>query len=135
MKTSILLLLSSLACTLSGCIIPYPHTSQRFSGVSGHVRDARTHRPISGVGVALHQHPSTRTTTDADGAYHLDAQKNFHLFFMPGPCGASLPMGEQWSVMLDFTHPGYRPFSFEDPEPWKRREGELFHAEVLLNRK
>ena len=136
MKAAICVLLSSFVCMLSGCV-PYPHTSERFEGVRGRALDSRTHLPIPGVRVAIHEHPGTHTTTNADGAYRIRPQQNFHILIAPGPCSwSSIPYGHFWSPLLDFSHPGYRPLSFAADEHASRangNKGERVHADVLLN--
>jgi len=130
--------------TLSGCVLPWPHTSTRFQGVSGHVFDARTHQPIPGVLVAVEKHPSTSTTTDADGAYRIKALKNHHIVYFWLMMGDSLPSGEYWYPDLNFSHPGYRPVRWSGVfnqdtadnirnKPRNMGFGELVHTDVLLN--
>ena len=146
MKMSIHILLSSFVLTLSGCVIPYPQTSTRFQGVSGHVFDARTHEPIPGVHVAVVKHPSASTTTDADGAYRIKPQKNYHIFYVWLLMdGDSWPWREYWFPDLNFSHPGYRAVCWSGTfnqdtadkviknEPRNMGFGELVHTDVLLN--
>jgi hypothetical protein len=73
------------------------------------VFDARTHRPITGVHVAVDEHPSASTTTDAGGAYRIQAQRNYHVLWAWFIMGDSYPSGEYWYPNLNFSHPGYRP--------------------------
>lgn len=109
-------LLTRAACTatlalLSGCIIPYPHTSERSSEVSGTVLDARTRAPIKGAEVIQSQDPgpalgkTRRRTTDEAGRFRFRASHNFHLA-TAGPEGADLPHGYEYES-LTVLHPGY----------------------------
>src|SRR2546423_1512016 len=94
--------------TLSGCVpLPFPHTSERFPGMQGHVVDGMTQQPISGAVVAVHDHPSTTAKTDNNGAFRLSKRRNYHYGLLPGICGTSWPEGSNWSNVLDVSHPAY----------------------------
>ena len=94
--------------TLTGCI-PLPHTSERFPAMRGRVVDATTSQPISGAVVAIHDHPSTVSKTDASGAFHFAKRRNYHFGVTVGICGTSWPEGSEWSDLLDVSHSGYAP--------------------------
>ena len=91
---------------LTGCV-PFPHTSERFPAMQGRVVDAATGQPISGALVAVHDHPSTKSETDASGAFHFPKRRNYHLGVTFGICGTSWPEGSEWSDLLDISHPTY----------------------------
>jgi len=93
---------------LSGCI-PYPHTSDRFPGMQGHVIDATTGQPISDVIVAVHDHPSTTAKTDKSGFFSISKRQNYHLGVTVGMCGSDWPEGSHWSNLLDVSRAGYVP--------------------------
>lgn len=90
---------------LTGCIIPYPHTTVRSFEVHGRVLDARTRAPIQGAKVFLSEHPNVRSTTDATGKFRIKATHNFHL-------GAAVPEadwppGKYWHSDVTVLHPDY----------------------------
>jgi hypothetical protein len=93
---------------LTGCV-PFPHTSERFPAMRGHVVDAVTGQPLSGAVVAVHDHPSTMAKTDASGAFRFSKRRNFHLGLTIDMCGTSWPPGSEWSDELDVAHPAYEP--------------------------
>lgn len=95
---------------LSGCVpLPFPHTSEKFPSMQGHVVDATTGQPIPGVIVAVHDHPSTTAKTDKTGAFRFSKYRNYHYGLLPGICGTSWPEGSEWSDWLDVSHPAYEP--------------------------
>lgn len=98
---------------LSGCI-PFPHTSERFPGMQGHVMDATTGQPISDVLVAVHDHPSTTAKTDKSGFFSISKRRNYHLGITFGICGEDWPEGTYWSDSLDLSRAGYEPRSTMD---------------------
>jgi len=91
---------------LTGCV-PFPHTSERFPAMQGRVVDAATGQPISGVLVAVHDHPSTKSKTDAIGVFHFSKRRNYHLGVTFGICGTSWPEGSEWADLLDMSHLAY----------------------------
>ena len=104
----------SLAClcliATSGCIIPYPNTTQSSPEIRGRVLDATTHKPIQGAQIAVIGRPNTTVISDASGSYHLPAYHSFHLAFMPGICGSyDLPQGLPYTDTIDFTCTNYLP--------------------------
>jgi hypothetical protein len=93
---------------LSGCVpLPFPHTSERFHSMQGHVVDATTGKPIPGVMVAVHDHPRTTAKTDKTGAFRFSKHRNYHYGLLPGICGTSWPEGSEWSDLLEVSHPDY----------------------------
>jgi hypothetical protein len=136
MKISATIALSGVLLMLAGCIIPYPHTTPRFAGVSGRVLDAKTHQPVAGVSVAIHDHPSTVTKTDSSGNFHLSAERNHHLFIIPAPCAVG--EGDYWSPLLDISHADYQTLGFDayqHADPSTRDKGELVTTDILLEPK
>jgi hypothetical protein len=77
--------------------------------MQGHVVDAVTGKPLCDAVVAVHDHPSTNTKTDAKGAFHFSKRRNYHLGVTIGICGTSWPAGSEWSELLDVAHPAYEP--------------------------
>jgi len=98
--------------TLSGCI-PYPHTSDRFPGMQGHVIDATTGQPISGVIVAVPDHPSTTAKTDKSGFFCISKRRNYHFGVTVGICGSDWPEGSNWSDLIDVSRIGYVPLKID----------------------
>jgi hypothetical protein len=96
------------ALVLTGCI-PFPHTSERFPAMQGHVVDAATGQPLCDAIVAIHDHPGTTAKTDGNGSFHFSKRRNYHLGVAIGICGTSWPAGSEWSEWLDVTHPNYEP--------------------------
>jgi len=85
------------------------HLSEQLPAMQGRVVDAATGQPISGALVVVHDHPSTRSKTDASGAFHFSKRRNYHLGVTFGICGTSWPEGSEWSDLLDISHPAYEP--------------------------
>lgn len=106
---------------LSGCIVPYPHTTLRAPEVSGTVLDARTGAPIKGVQVVQGESPSTwgskpkrRTaTTDASGRFVLPKSHNYHWGIgSGGERFDDLPPRHLYGLPR-ISHSGYLPYSVE----------------------
>ena len=100
------LLLLLAPTVLTGCI-PFPHTSERFPGMSGHILDAVTCQPVPSAIVSIHDHPSTVAKTDASGVFHFSKRRNYHFGLMVVICATSWPAGSVWSNILDVTQPAY----------------------------
>jgi hypothetical protein len=116
--------------------LPYPHTTSRFIGVTGRVLDAKTHQPIAGVEVAIRDHPTTATKTNANGAFHLGAEINHRLFIIAAACSPG--DGTYWAPVLNISHPNYQPFVFDAYKNLASpsRDGEeLRTTDVLLEQK
>jgi len=133
------------ALTLSGCILPVPHYSTRFQGVSGQVCDARTQKPIPGVRVSVDEHPEVFTTTDAEGRYLLKPQYTAHGVYVWFVMGDSWPHREFMYPVLEFEHPEYQTLRYNAeygvdnakklPRDLKPRKGNLKDTNVLLQRR
>jgi hypothetical protein len=91
---------------LSGCILPYPHTTERSAEVRGRVLDARTDASVQGAKVFLSEHPTVSCTSDITGHFRLRATHNFHVA-VAGPEGADLPRGEDWGLAVTVSHKNY----------------------------
>ena len=117
---------------LTGCVpLPFPHTSERFPAMQGHVVDATTAQPIPSAIVAVHDHPNTTAKTDKTGAFRLSKCRNYHYGLMPGICATSWPEGSDWSWVLDVSHPAYDPCQIDagkviipshDDKPYRLRD-------------
>lgn len=105
---------------LSGCVIPYPHTTLRSKEVTGTVLDARTRAPIKGARVVQSEHsingakPKTRaTTTNASGRFKLPTSHNFHLAIgSGGERFEDLPPGHVYEEVTIFS-PGYLSYQMK----------------------
>ena len=75
------------------------------------VVDSRTRKPVAETLIAIHDHPTTNTKSDADGRFHFSDYHNYHLGLAPGICARSWPDGQRWSHMLDISHPSYKPLT------------------------
>ena len=99
-----------MAIGLSGCI-PNPHTTTCTDGMSGHVMDADTGRPIQGASIlmidAMSLRPLDEATTDKTGAFEIDRTTNFHLITILGMCSSEWPQGEHFLTHVKVLHPGY----------------------------
>jgi hypothetical protein len=100
---------------LSGCILPYPHTTERSAEVRGRVLDARTVAPIQGAKVFLSEHPTVSCTSDATGQFRLRPTHNFHVA-VAGPEGADLPRGEDWGLAVTVSHKNYVTYVQHGPD-------------------
>ncbi len=81
---------------------------ERSSAIFGRIIDAQTQKPIEGVRVQLHDHPSLHATTDILGGFHIRASHNIHLISFLGMCGSDFPEGKTYSAELDILHPAYQ---------------------------
>lgn len=103
-------LLTAVALPLSGCL-PYPHTSEEFPAVQGHIVDATTLKPVPGARIAFEDHPDTFTTSDASGSFHFPRVTHFYLGVTIGMCSGEWPENDDdWSPVFDVVHPEYEPF-------------------------
>lgn len=116
---------------LSGCL-PFPHTSERFPAMQGRILDAATGQPISGVTIAIHDHPTTTSKTDKIGFFHFSKHRNYHLGITVGICGSDWPAGSEWSEILDISAPGFMPLQVNasdlappSDEPYKLKDIKL----------
>jgi hypothetical protein len=145
MKTRLSILLIPATILFSSCAIPLPHTSTRFQGVSGHVFDAHTKRPLSGVHVAVDANPDLATTTDSDGAFSIQPQHNFHMVYVWFIMGDSWPERVYWAPLLNLSHAGYQPLcynagfnvdnSLKLPREAKERKGNLTDTNIYLKKR
>jgi hypothetical protein len=101
------------AFAFSGCIIPYPHTSQSSPEVRGRIVDEATRNPVGGAEVSVHGRPATRVLSDGTGQFLLPEHHNFHLFITASPCADSLPHGKPYSDTIDIRCRGYAPIQFD----------------------
>ena len=99
--------------TLSGCMIPYPHTTMRSEEITGTVIDSRTGAPVEGAKVVQRAFNGAREgkirarTTDSLGHFRLRATHNFHLATV-GPEGADWPRGYYYELVT-VACPDYLP--------------------------
>jgi hypothetical protein len=96
------------AClSLTGCVWPIPHTSQRSPEFRGRVLDAQTMQPIARARISLHERSSVSTTTASSGRFRLVASRNVY-FNTLGPCPSEVPSTKTYVWLLDVAHPKYQ---------------------------
>jgi hypothetical protein len=93
---------------LTGCILPYPHTSDRSVEYHGTVLDARTRAPIKGAKVVFKDtgDPITSRTTNAAGHFRYGPTHNFHVAEVGFTELKDWPPGHSIDGMT-VSHPGY----------------------------
>lgn len=67
--------------------------------------DSRSGEPIPNVSVAIHDHPSTKTITGADGSFHFKGQRGTSVVLMPYE--VFLINGGYWHDLYDLSHSNY----------------------------
>jgi hypothetical protein len=116
------------AILLSGCAIPYPHTSDRSFGITGRVVDAETGLPIAGARIQPLDYlrrsnsvpaivPDLATTpvtvSEVDGRFNLPRTKNMRWTkTVLAPCYVGVTDGRRYSLYI-VTRPGYIPVDFD----------------------
>jgi hypothetical protein len=96
----------------SGCVIPYPHTTNRSEPISGTVLDERTHSPIAGAEVSLTQHPKVACKSDSSGHFNLKEIHNWHWGLGIGAGNTEdLPYRSHWEPIITVSHTNYTPRS------------------------
>jgi hypothetical protein len=113
---------------LSGCVIPYPHTTTRSGPISGTVLDEHTHSPIAGAEIVLTQHPKAACKSDSSGHFMLKEIRSWHWGIGIGAGNSEdLPFRMPWDPIITVSHTNYTPRSNLD---WSRRCDDV----VLLKR-
>ena len=118
-----LIVCTQLMALLTGCMIPFPHTTQRSPEVHGRVLDARTHAPIQGATVFLTEYPKVSCTSDADGYFRLKATHNFHLLFIVAGEAGHWPSGKDWLPYITVARTNYAAHRIRGIVP---PEGDIF---------
>jgi hypothetical protein len=67
---------------LTGCFIPWPHTSTLTQRYIGRVVDGGTGAPIPGAKIFLSQHTNVACRSHSDGRFSLRRRHNFHLGYI-----------------------------------------------------
>jgi hypothetical protein len=93
---------------LSGCILPWPHTSWRSGEYRGRILDERNRAPIEGAKIFNTEHSNVYCTSGADGRFWLKATYNWHFgYTMTPPESFDYPRGETWTSGITITHADY----------------------------
>jgi hypothetical protein len=99
------LIATCVAVGLSGCLSP--HTVQRSPEFRGRVLDQATQEPIAHVRVAIREHQSVHTTTDARGNYRLPSKRTFQLT-VAGPSSTDFFSSDIYPWDLLISRRGYQ---------------------------
>ena len=78
-------LLTSIACILTGCIIPVPHRRLHEMGYEAKVVDANTGSPVAGARLTPPLGGSLIATTDANGDFRIKPRWGWHAAYLVGP--------------------------------------------------
>ena len=97
---------------LTGCVIPYPHTTTRSGPISGTVLDEHSHSPIAGAEIVLTQHPKAACKSDSSGHFKLKEIHSWHWGIGIGAGNSEdLPFREPWDPIITVSHTNYTPRS------------------------
>ncbi len=116
----------TLACLLSGCVLPYPSRTYTIEGLKGRVLDAQTRDPVPCAKVMVNYakgpmydlSENREVMTKASGRFEIPAEHVQHWFYIFGVAlnhrwphpdyfgGPDLPSA------LTIEHPGYERYSY-----------------------
>jgi hypothetical protein len=99
--------LAVVAGLLPSCYV-FPHTTLKHPAVSGRVVDEISGAPIPGAELEFDDYPRSRTTSDAGGAFHIAAARNWHVGYLPGMCARDWPEGTDLSSILKIRKDEYQ---------------------------
>jgi hypothetical protein len=109
---------------LTGCIVPWPHTTIRTGVACGRVLDQQTHAPVKGATLYFSAFPRHSCRSDAAGRFHLRATHNFHFGYLFLVERADWPF-ERYDGFLTVDRSGYEGTGRE-----VNRDG--FRGDILL---
>jgi hypothetical protein len=92
---------------LSGCVLPWPHTTVRMDEINGKVLDERTHAPIPGVRISLTYHPEISSKSRVDGSFKIKQINNWHFGYTAVVEQHDYPSGQTWEPEIVFSHTNY----------------------------
>jgi hypothetical protein len=103
---------------LPSCYV-LPHVTEKYPAVEARVVDECTGAPVPGVEVEYSGYPATRTMTDRDGRFRIEAAYQWHAGYDPGMCTGDWPRGSTPSNRLEIRKAEFdaRGYAVEHGDP------------------
>jgi hypothetical protein len=100
-------LFAIIAGLLPSCIV-WPHTTLKYPAIRGRIVDEISGAPVAGAELEYDDYPKSRTTSNASGAFHIAAARNWHFGYTPGMCASDWPEGSDLSSVLRIRKDEYQ---------------------------